>query len=548
MSAMVGLIIGAGLVCYGLLDMLTTRQQSVLFAASLFLYLFVRYRIEATPTPLREFVAPAQAGPTPAPATTHVAPRASIPPAMPVHRPASSPLVMPVAEAGTEEQRQINALLRSRKIPFQVIGLSETPDYHCYRLAKMPGAQFAPLRAYLTDLANEIYALRGNQGEPVTVSLNEQPPMLRVTAPTRRMLTWSQRGKGLRPYMAQVGAYWTNDRPTIMAIDFADQKQWSMAVFSGSGGGKSMLLRAAVLSLLEGCSPGETEFYFIDLDSVQYEVFRDLPHTRAVVETDAQALAVLRHLVNLVKSDRDLKNKVRRFVVIDEFQILSTESEYADEIMAAMEIIVKRGRKHGINLLLATQDPTGDNYPTDLQRNTKVILAGLTEDSSYLKRFFGIEGASSLRGDGDFLFKSAGRQINFKGYYITDEDVQAVVDRVHEEWGRDVDVIEFDDDEPNESNQTPNEDGPTRLTMLKSPADRKVQRVAIDARKILPFLDEAYDFEAGVLRDGWGVRLIELLYGEPKPNAGNYTTRLNTALAYARNLTNEPNEHEESAI
>lgn len=537
MIATVTIMAGLGVVAFGLLDMLTLRQQSILFAVGLFGWMMLRYRL---PGPARVAMQMAATPPTPTIVTPRMQPR---PPAPPPVAPAYRAPVRPVAGSPPSEQRQINALLYQRRILFQLVSMTETPDYYCYILDKLPGAQFAPLRRYLPDLASEIYQMRGGQGEPVHVSLSEQPPMLRVTAPERTVLAWSERARGLKANTAQVGAYWTLNMGLPLTIDFADQKQWSLGVFSSSGGGKSMLLRAAVLSLLENCAPGDTEFYFIDLDSNQYDAYRILPHVRCVAGEEAEAVALLSFLAELVEDDRDMSNTVRRYLVIDEFQMLSAQSEFSEDIMEHMSVLAQRGRKHGVNLLLSTQDPSGANYPTVLQRNTKVILAGLTEDGSYLKRWFGVDGADKLRGDGDFIFKSAGKQLNFKGLYVSDEDVRRALGELVARWGKDDSGVEFveaaaaPNQRPNRPNETPNHDLTELLTLPAQPLGRKEQRVRADAEKILPYLDEAYDYDAGALRPGWGVLLIEKLYGGPKPNAGNYSTRLDDALDYALGRT-----------
>ena len=70
----------------------------------------------------------------------------------------------------------------------------------------------------------------------------------------------------------------------------------------------------------------------------------------------------------------------------------------------------------------------------------------------------------------------------------------------------------------------------------------KERKLMEDAAKIAPQLSHAWDFERGELINGWGVRLIELIYGEPKQCAGNYKARLDAAIQYALvnfDLTNE---------
>jgi hypothetical protein len=295
------------------------------------------------------------------------------------------------------------------------------------------------------------------------------------------------------------------------------------------------------MSILEFSPPAETEVYLIDLDSAQYDPFAVLPQVRCVARTEAQALAVINHLVNVVNNDRDMTNAVKRYLFIDEFQMLSIEADESDQIVDLMEVLAKRGRKHGVPWFVGTQDPTGQNYPRALQKNTKVTLAGYTQDDSYLVDPIGVTGASKLRGDGDFIFKAAGAQKNFKGFLVTDNDVKAFVEAMRNKWGTDTTVIQFEEQPTIPDQQPAFTDG--RPSALPLPVIDRLPKVARDAAKVRPCLGEAYDTEAAALRSGWGKRLASILYDKDVDFAGNYRNRVMAAVDYA--LTNEPNERTE---
>jgi hypothetical protein len=68
---------------------------------------------------------------------------------------------------------------------------------------------------------------------------------------------------------------------------------------------------------------------------------------------------------------------------------------------------------------------------------------------------------------------------------------------------------------------------------------KKALRVEADARLIAPYLRDAFtctnpaEPTQGTWNDPWGVKLITMLYGQKKPNAGSYRDRLNEAKDYA---------------
>lgn len=507
----------------------TLLQRSLVFSMTLFLYLAAFYR-KGQPI-LRPAYQVAHPG-----TNASGSPVGRQPYAMPTGtRPA------PVqAQTGpiTDELVTINNWLRLHDLRVQVSGATPTPDYYCYALVKTSSASWSVFSPkVLTDLAYEIFAFRGG-GDPVTVTFNEQPAYLRVTKEHRDVLPWVARLSGLTTYTAQVGASLSGAEMKLVKVNLVDTvemtpKDYLVGVFSSSGGGKSNVLRAMALSVLENADPANTEFYFIDLDSNQFDGWLRLPHVRFVAGTEPEALGLLNYLVQGMEGNRTLVSTTMRFLVIDELQMLTAQSANAPLFRELLGKLAERWRKHGGCLLLATQDPTGDNYPTALQRNTKVIMAGLTEDASYLSRFFGVEGADQLRGDGDFLIKKAGRQLNFKAFLLAKDDIQQTLDGIVTRWGEDYSTLEIAEEDAT------GEDTQDRIAVPPA-AKPKRSQAEIDADAIMQYLDDAYDFGAGALRKGWGVKLLEVLYGKSVQNAGNYKTRLDNALnAGLTRLTNE---------
>lgn len=495
-------------ISYVALNMLTSLQQALVFSMTIFIYLVVFYRKEL-----------------PMLATTQPYRHANAMP-MPQVRQGTT------QQAGTvtPEQRVINGWLYSNRVSIQATTATTTPDYEIYNLVKAPGASWSLLtKQVLLDLAYEVYAWRGG-GEPINIIFNEMPAYLRVTRRERESLPWSSRLNDLPAYTAQVGASLNGTAMQLVKVNLVEPttntpKDYLLGIFSSSGGGKSNVLRAAALSVMLNADPANTEFFFIDLDSNQFDDWQRLPHVRYVAGNEAEALALLNLLVEQMEGNRSMTSKTRRFLVIDELQMLTAQSDHADTFCDLLGKLAQRWRKHGGCMLLATQDPTGNNYPTALQRNTKIVMAGLTEDSSYLKRFFGIEGADKLRGDGDFLIKAAGKQGNFKAFFLTPQDIAQTLDAIVSRWGEDYSTLAFEQDEPTD------EPG----AMLRMPTIKR-SRIEMDAEVIQAYLDEAYDYNTGRLRDGWGVKLLEVLYERPVANAGNYKKRLDDAVNFC--LTN----------
>lgn len=499
-------------VSFVIMDDATLLQQSLVFSTSVFVYLVIFYRKGL-------IVMTQQAGHRFYTGNTKSADYSS------------AGTVPPISQAKKlpDEIRIINRWFVKRGFSMQANDHVQTPDYECYNLVKTSGATWSALtEKSLSDLAYAIFEYRGG-GDPVKIVFNEQPAFLRVTAKERKVLSWSARVQGLEPLVGQVGAYLNGTTLRPVKVNLTDPKEWFAGIFSSSGGGKSNVLKCLVLSAIENADPANTEVFFIDLDSDQFDRWLDLPQVKYVAKTENEALWLLDHLVKTVEGNRNLSNTVRRILVVDELQMLTARSDYAEDFQEKLGTLAERWRKHGGNMLLSTQDPTGKNYPTALQRNTKVVFAGLTEDDSYLKTYLGVEGADSLRGDGDFLMKGAGKQINFKAFMLTDKDIDQTIAAIVNRWGKGGDKLAFDW----------SDEGFADETNLPPSVRPKRSQVELDAEVVASYLDEAYDSETGKLKNGWGVKLLQVLYGEPKANAGNYKKRLDAAVELAlTNLTN----------
>lgn len=502
-------------VSFVIMDDSTLLQQSLVFSTSVFVYLVMFYRKGEVPV-MQAAGSSFYAGSAPA---------------QNVYRGAGTqPVQGQRSQPGgiTDELRFINRWLvkrwsTNRSMPVQVTGCVQTPDYECYTLEKAASASWAVLNEkVLSDLASAIFEYRGNDGDKVNIVFNEQPAFLRVTAKQRKVLPWSDRLRGLASHVGQVGATLNGTTLRPVKVNLADQKECMVAVFSSSGGGKSNVLKALALSAIENADPATTEVYLIDLDSDQFDSWLTLPHVRFVAKTEPEALWLLEHLKSTL-DNRSVSQDVRRILVIDELQMLTAQSDHADDFVGYLAPLAERWRKRGGNLLLSTQDPTGKNFPTPLQRNMKVVFAGLTEDASYLRDYFGVKGADKLRGDGDFLMKGAGQQVNFKAFLLTDKDIEQTVAAIVTRWGSGGDKLAFDW----------SDEGFADETNLPPSVRPKRSQVELDAEVIASYLDEAYDFDAGQLKYGQGTKLVKVLLGDDATYGGGNKIRLDKAIRAA---------------
>lgn len=167
-------------------------------------------------------------------------------------------------------------------------------------------------------------------------------------------------------------------------------------ILGQSGSGKSVLLNTIITSAILKYSPQDLMLYLMDFKGVEFNSYRNVKHTRAVLvdSNDPQmTLEVLRELFEEDKERRKLWSKEgvksidgynskhpdhrmpRIMFVADECQVMFKQSSNDSERIILKEIsdilthIAKIGRSQGIHMLLATQQLGEVNIPNDIIEN-----------------------------------------------------------------------------------------------------------------------------------------------------------------------------------
>jgi S-DNA-T family DNA segregation ATPase FtsK/SpoIIIE len=156
-----------------------------------------------------------------------------------------------------------------------------------------------------------------------------------------------------------------------------------------AGGGKSVWMNQAILTMLMSMSPKELKMLLIDPKQVEFEQFSDFPHVEKV-ETDAEkANDLLEKLILTMEERYELfsRGKVKKIkeynekfkdkpvpyivVFIDEFADLRMTNE---SVVQTVAMLGQKGRGAGIHLVVATQRPDAkiidgfikDNLPSKI--------------------------------------------------------------------------------------------------------------------------------------------------------------------------------------
>lgn len=505
-----------------------------------------------------------------APTAHRVTQPAKVPTARPVvpqasHRPATT-LVSNVPERYKVEAKFIETVLavkygikaRNGDAGITITQAVHTPEYIQYVLTPHASVRTDTLTKPLQALGTDIYGFRSkryNELDQVSLTVTDQPPGIQVSCTDGPALTWADRVKTTGLQVA-LGRYWAGLNAIDVQLDFNNSAHAHMAVFGSTGSGKSAILNLVICELAEQYGPDQLEFYIINLESNGQDIYADLPHTRFIASTHDQALACVLYLNRLIEEDRGLTNKIMRILICDEFQIMTTQSPYADEFIKTFINFGQVARKHHTHMVLVTQDPTGDNFPINLYRSMGgVTVAGYVKSEDYISRISPIEGVSQLRGKGDFYISLPGLTTRFHSYFLTFETVLGVIAAQKAKYGHGGRMLpltlepeatkrkpvapDYDEDSL-DSVVVPATAAPAEVTLIKRPK-RKVggrdSKLEDDVEALRPYFDEVWDEDKADFKRGTKLKAIRYTCGPDATSGGSYANR---AIRAARTLAGLP--------
>ncbi len=218
-----------------------------------------------------------------------------------------------------------------------------------------------------------------------------------------------------------------------------------------TGSGKSVSIAAITTCLVMNNSPRELRLVMIDPKMVELIRFNGLPHLYGKVETDLERiLGVLRWVVSemdrryiLLEESRSrnidtYNRKVGRRKDIEPLpRIVVLIDELADLMMSAPEKtehnlvrLAQMARATGIHLVVATQRPSTDVVTGLIKANFPARMSFSVASSIDSRVILDTPGAEHLLGNGDMLFlpPDAGSPIRVQGVWITDFELEKVVD------------------------------------------------------------------------------------------------------------------------
>ncbi|KMJ59320.1 cell division protein FtsK [Bacillus sp. LL01] len=231
-----------------------------------------------------------------------------------------------------------------------------------------------------------------------------------------------------------------------------------LLVAGATGSGKSVCINGIITSILVRAKPHEVKMMMIDPKMVELNMYNGVPHLLAPVVTDPKkASQALKKVVNEMERRYELfshtgtrniegyNDYIKRHNQEDEAKqpslpyIVVIVDELADLMMVASSDVedcitrlAQMARAAGIHLIIATQRPSVDVITGVIKANIPSRIAFSVSSQTDSRTILDMGGAEKLLGRGDMLFLPVGasKPVRVQGAFLSDEEVERIVDFV----------------------------------------------------------------------------------------------------------------------
>ena len=345
---------------------------------------------------------------------------------------------------------QLVETLSHFNVEARVMGTVTGPHVTRYELRLAPGIKMSKVAQLKDDLA---YALAAEQVRILAPIPGKQAVGVEVPNRVRKMVhlgdVFQEAPSGWSPL-----SVWLGKDIAGKAIGTDLAKQPHILIAGTTGSGKSGCVNAMLSSILLRSSPNELRMVLVDPKRVELNHYEGIPHLLTPVVTSPRLAANV--LGNLIKEMEERygvmsRAKTRNLTELNRVRqrqgepalpyILCVIDELADLMMVAPADVedsiirlAQKSRAVGIHLVLATQRPSADVITGMIKANVPARIAFAVSSQTDSRVILDQNGAESLLGQGDMLFRPSGesRSARIQGAFIGEDEIE----RLTEHWRR----------------------------------------------------------------------------------------------------------------
>lgn len=188
-----------------------------------------------------------------------------------------------------------------------------------------------------------------------------------------------------------------------------------LLVAGASGCGKSTFIHSLIASFINHNPDDNTAFVLIDLKKVEFEQYHDEKYrdyiSPVIADTPHSAQRLLMYMSKLISQryeemqarNEKIYSGTKQVVIIDEFADLIQAAPETEKLIIR---IAQLGRAAGVHLVIATQRPSVDVCTGLIKANFPCRLAFKTASKVDSRVILDTNGAETLRGKGEALFRN----------------------------------------------------------------------------------------------------------------------------------------------
>jgi len=363
----------------------------------------------------------------------------------------------------------------------KVVGSVSGPHVTRYELRLAPGIKMSKVSNMRDDLA---YALAADDVRILAPIPGKRAVGVEVPNTVRHMVHLGDVSQNPPEGWSPLAVWLGKDIDgRAIGIDLAQQPH--VLVAGTTGAGKSGAVNAMLASILMRSSPNDVRLVLVDPKQVELNLYEQIPHLLTPVVTSPRLAAnVLQNLIGEMEQRYSLmsKSRTRKLEELNRMRVRNGErplpyvlcviDELADlmmiapgEVEDAIIRLAQKSRAVGIHLLLATQRPSADIITGMIKANVPARIAFAVSSQTDSRVILDQNGAESLLGKGDMLFKPGnGSKLNrIQGAFVDEEEIEKLTahwrrqgePELHEEL---LEAVESDEDESDRGDYDPDQD------------------------------------------------------------------------------------------
>ncbi|MFA1821229.1 DNA translocase FtsK [Virgibacillus oceani] len=374
--------------------------------------------------------------------------------------PAMDLLVEPAHNAQHQEKSQIQGTVKKLESTFQSFGVRARvtkvnvgPAVTKYEIYPEAGVKVSKIVSLHDDLALALAAkdIRIEAPIPGKSAVGIEVPNQEIAMVSLREVVDNTFNNQTSKLLFALGRDISGD-----AVVSELSKMPHLLIAGATGSGKSVCVNGIITTILMRAKPHEVKMMMIDPKKVELNVYNGIPHLLAPVVTDPKkASRALKKVVAEMErryelfSDSGTRNiegyneYIRKYNQTSEEQqpnlpyIIVLVDELADLMMVASSDVedaitrlAQMARAAGIHLIIATQRPSVDVITGVIKANIPSRIAFSVSSQTDSRTILDSGGAEKLLGRGDMLFLPVGasKPTRVQGAFLSDEEVERVVD------------------------------------------------------------------------------------------------------------------------